>query len=225
VHAKLFHLKKFFESKKDKMDSVPEYMLESIGDALDVLLDTKLSFNAVQTQLGHLQTAHDKLRVDFDSLKTAHNKLEADCNGSHDKLAARQICHSLSKKLLYFIAKRAGMGDCKDVSQKKLSTVGDLNYHAQTKQEWIKFSSAHPHLQLPNKPKLFWEELRTTKAELDTFVHVGSFPHYTYEDLKAIVAPAAFEDEALRLRFIDYVEMAKWMEDNHNIPLYSEVGT
>lgn len=121
------------------------------------------------------------------------------------KLAMRQVLHALNEKLLRRAAAIAapGLTLAQFWSKYKVRNVGQMKYDSALLSAWRSLSD---DLELISDPRHFWDDLKDLKSDLDAFVHVGSFPRLTFDELTQ-AAERSLEDKD-RYAFLDMLRLS-----------------
>lgn len=143
----------------------------------------------------------EELKDNQKQLKDMKRKLEL----SHDQLAVRQVYHALNEKLLREVCRELCIST-QALWDRKVSNVGALRKRPDTKGAWEKIAQ---RLDIKDSAGDFWEVLKDGKHEFDVFVHDGSYPECSYEELKCVATRLFVGDMAKHeAAFLDFLEVS-----------------
>jgi chromosome segregation ATPase len=192
------------------VSAIPKKLKNDLNTVLRLLVNAKTDNAELWGQVVGLSEEIKQLKEELkdtrEEVKDLHKKLEL----SHDQLAVRQIYHALNEKLLREVCRVLHIST-QALWDKKVSNVGALRKRADTKSAWEKIAQ---RLNITDSAGDFWEELKDGKHEFDIFVHDGSYPEYSYEELQGVAERVFVGDMAKhKVAFLEFLEV------NHKLSL------
>lgn len=189
-------------------EMLPDSLKKDLNTLLHLLVDCKNDNARLWSEIvelkERLQRQEDRLRV------------------SHGKLAIRQVYHAVNEKLMRQFATEIGV-PVQRLWDKRISNVGGLGRLKPGADHWPPFAQRYglSDEETPQSPAEIWQQIKDGKHHFDTYVHEGSFPHFSAAELREI-ADNEFvgEKTAYKAAFLDFLRVDELLSEDMGVGLY-----
>jgi cell division septum initiation protein DivIVA len=205
---------------KERVAAMPDqHVSKDLNTVLHLLVDVKNDnaqlwaqivqlkdqLDASNARIAELEGQLDASKARIAELEGTVSDLKAIITTQGYKLAMRQVLHALNEKLLRRAAAIAapGLTLAQFWSKYKVRNIGQMKCDPVLLTAWRSMSD---DLELLPDPRDFWEDLKDLKSDLDAFVHDGSFPRMTFNELTE-AAEKSLEDKD-RYAFLDMLRLS-----------------
>lgn len=200
---------------KERVTAMPDqHVSKDLNTLLHLLVDVKNDNAQLWVQIVQLKEQMDADQARISKLEDTVRDLKTTISTQGCKLAMRQVLHAVNEKLL----RRAAAIAAPDLplaqfwSKYKVRNVGEMKYEAALLDAWESMSS---DFGLFSDPRRFWDYLRDLKGGFDAYVHDGSFPRLSVEELTA-AAEGSLEDKD-RPAFLDMLRLSVRLSEGGSI--------
>jgi hypothetical protein len=187
------------------LQQFPSQLLEDIKTLLHLLVDVK-SDNA--------QLWQQVLQI-----KDELEKVKGSMRDMQERLAVREVMAACNEKWIRETARRGNKG----FAYLWKNHLYNIRYVAGDSALSVAWKELLDELQTDEKDaRSLWGAFKHVKGALDRFVHVDSFPRFTYQQLKSEVADRVFVGRHGQFKedFLMFLEVNKRLSDMHGESLY-----
>lgn len=187
------------------LQQLPGKLLDDIKTILHLLVDVKAD---------NAQLWHQVLQI-----KEELEKVKGNLRDMQERLAVREVMAACNEKWIRETARRGNKG-FGYLWKNHLFSIRNVASDMALSGAWTQLLQ---ELQTEEKDaKRLWGAFKHVKGALDKFVHVDSFPRFTYQQLKTEVADRVFvgKNRQFREDFLVFLEVNRRLSDMHGESLY-----